>query len=187
MTPAIDHPPLPPLHAALARLVAAGIPHALGASGLLAANGLADVVHDWDVTCEADLDTLRRVFADVPHETYGNSGCHADHKLNLESNGIELIANFAFFVDGGVVRIPTLVSGTWNGVPLGSLEGWAVAYSLMGALEGGPKQAQRAARGEMLFTHLAAHGADRASVAALLSQPLPAPMRARLESLPPAE
>jgi hypothetical protein len=76
-------PPLEPLRAVLARLEAAGVPHALGGSGLLAALGLVERVNDWDVTCDADLDTLANLFADSPHERFGNSGCHADHKLNL--------------------------------------------------------------------------------------------------------
>jgi hypothetical protein len=174
-------PPIEPLRAALARLASAGIPHALGASGLCASLGLVERVNDWDVTCDADLDTLASVFADQPHERFGNSGCHADHKLNIESGGIELIARFAFFVPGGIVRIPTIVTGTWQGVPVGSPEAWAVAYALMGELEDSQRRRDRAA---LLFAHLAAHGADAATVAALLAEPLPASIAARLAALP---
>jgi hypothetical protein len=174
-------PPIEPLRACLARLEAAGVPHALGGSGMLAALGLVDHVNDWDVTCDADLDTLASLFADQPHERYGNSGCHADHKLNLENNGIELIARFAFFVDGGVVRIPTRVTRRWRELPVGSPEGWAVAYALMGELEGAP---HRTARAELLLAHMAAHGADAESIAFLLAQPLPGALAARLAALP---
>ena len=174
-------PPLEPLRRALARLAAAGVPHALGGSGLLAALGLVDVVHDWDVTCDATLDGLAGVFADLPHERFGNSGCHADHKLNLEGGGIELIARFAFFVPGGIVRIPTLATRTWNGVPVGSPEGWAVAYALMGELEG---VARRRERAEMLFGWLAENRADQAIVGTLLAEPLPAWLAGRLRALP---
>lgn len=177
----IEHPPLPPLHLAIARLEAAGIPHALGASGLCASLGLVPVVHDWDVTCEASLDTLTELFAEQPHERFGNSGCHADHKLNLEGGGIELIARFAFFVADGIVRIPTRVTGYWQGVPIGSPEAWAVAYALMGELEDSPRRTERA---ELLFGHLGRHGADGEVIRVLLAEPLPPALAARLEALP---
>ncbi len=177
----IAHPPLAPLLGALARLRDAGVPHALGASGLCASLGLVDSVNDWDVTCEADLDTLAALFADQPHERFGNSGCHADHKLNLEGGGIELIARFAFFVEGGIVRIPTRVTGEWNGVPVGSPEAWAAAYWLMGELE---DSARRRDRAERLFAHLERVGADGEIVRLLLAQPLPVALASRLEALP---
>jgi len=182
----IDHPPLGPLRAALAKLAAAGIPHALGASGLCAALGLVERVNDWDVTCEADLGTLESVFADEPGESFGNSGCHADQKRNLRGGEIELIARFAFFVPGGVVRIPTIVTREWNGVPVGSPEAWAVAYALMGTLDDEAQRARRSARAEALFGWLGAHGAGPGAVRALLAEPLPADVAARLAALPPA-
>lgn len=174
-------PPLEPLRAVLARLAAAGVPHALGGSGLLASLGLVERVNDWDVTCDADLEPLAAIFADVPHERFGNSGCHADHKLTLEGGAIELIVRFAFFVPGGIVRIPTIVTGEWQGLPVGSPEGWAVAYALMGELEGAQRRIERA---DTLFALLASRGADREAVAALLAQPLPAALATRLERLP---
>lgn len=180
----IAHPPLEPLRAALARLDAAGIAHALGASGLCAALGLVERVNDWDVTCDADLATLETLFAGEPGASFGNSGCHADHKLNLRGGEIELIARFAFFVEGGIVRIPTRVSRSWNGLPVGSPEAWAVAYALMGALDEEAHRARRAARAEALFGWLAANGAEPGAVRALLDEPLPAALAARLAALP---
>jgi len=174
-------PPIEPLRRVLARLEAAGVPHALGGSGLLAALGLIDRVGDWDVTCEAALEPLAAVFPGEPQERFGNNGCHADEKLVLEGGSIELIARFAFFVAGGIVRIPTRVSARWRDLPVGSPEGWAVAYALLGELEGSPRRTERA---ERLFAHLAAHGADRECVALLLAQPLPAALAARLAALP---
>jgi hypothetical protein len=176
-------PPLEPLRRALARLAAAGIPHALGASGLCAALGLVDRVNDWDVTCEASLPELVALFHEEPHATFGNSGCHADHKLNLEGGTIELIARFAFFVPGGVVRIPTRVSRRWQELPVGSPEAWAVAYALMGELEDSARRRERAA---LLFGWLEAHGADAPTVRELLAQPLPDSIAARLSALPVA-
>ena len=173
-------PPLEPLRRVLARLEAAGVRHAVGGSGLLAALGLVERVNDWDVTCDADLDTLADLFAGQPHERFGNSGCHADHKLNLEGGRIELIARFAFFVAGGVVRIPTRVTTRWRGLPVGSPEGWAVAYAIMGELDNAPHRTERA---ELLFAHLAAHGADAKTIEFLLAQPLPAMLAERIAAL----
>jgi hypothetical protein len=179
----LAHPPLEPLRAALARLARAGIPHALGASGLCAALGLVERVNDWDVTCDADLATLEALFADEPGESFGNSGCHADHKRNLRGGEIELIARFAFFVGDGVVHIPTRVTRQWNGVPVGSPEGWAVAYALMGKLDDEAHRERRTARAELLFGWLEQHGADGEAVLPLLAQPLPRPVAARLAAL----
>jgi hypothetical protein len=177
------HPPLEPLRAALAKLSSAGIPHALGASGLCAALGLVDRVNDWDVTCDADLATLEALFADEPGESFGNSGCHADHKRNLRGGEIELIARFAFFVGDGVVHIPTRVTRHWNGVPVGSPESWAVAYALMGSLDDEAHRERRSARAELLFAWLAQHGADPVAVQALLAEPLPEWLARRLSAL----
>lgn len=182
----IAHPPIEPLREALATLAGAGVPHALGASGLCAALGLVERVNDWDVTCDADLATLEALFAGEPGESFGNSGCHADHKRNLRGGEIELIARFAFFVPGGVVRIPTVVTRAWHGVPVGSPEAWAIAYALMGAFDDEAHRARRRERSELLFGWLDANGADPGTVARLLAEPLPADLAARLAALPAA-
>jgi len=182
----IAHPPLEPLLATLARLERAGIPHALGASGLCAALDLIERVNDWDVTCETDLVTLEALFADEPGRSFGNFGCHADHKLNLRDGEIELIARFAFFVEGRVVRIPTRVTRRWRGVPVGSPEAWAVAYALMGAYDEEADRERRRARAELLFAWIERHGAHADVVRELLAQPLPAGLAARLAALPVA-
>ena len=182
----VAHPPLEPLRAALAKLSSAGIPHALGASGLCAALGLVDRVNDWDVTCDADLATLEALFADEPGESFGNSGCHADHKRNLRGGEIELIASFAFFAGDGIVHIPTRVTRHWSGVPVGSPEAWAVAYALMGALDDEAHRERRNARAELLFGWLAEHGTDAEAVRALLAEPLPEGLAKRLSALPSA-
>jgi len=169
------------LLALLARLRQHRLPHALGASGLLAALGLVDRVNDWDVTVEAPIEALEAACAGLEFTRHGNSGCHADHKLGFAKERIELIADFAFFVPGGVVRIPTLVTGSWRGIPVGSPTAWAVAYALMGELEGSLRRRERA---EALFGWLAGSRGEPEARARLGAQPLPDGLARRLESLP---
>ena len=177
----MDHPRLETLHDAVARLRAAGIPCALGGSGLLAGLGLVDHVGDWDITAEGDLATIASLFADRQPEIAGNSGIHADHKVMLPQDAVEVIVNFAFAVEGPVVRIPTLARGSWNGVPLASPEAWAVAYALMGEYEG---VARRRERAELLFGHVEKTGADPEALRLLLAEPLPEFLARRLIALP---
>jgi hypothetical protein len=176
----VDHPRLESLQDAVARLTGAGIPCALGGSGLLAALGLVDHVRDWDVTAEGDLAAIAALFADRPHEIAGNAGIHADHKVMLTDDDLEVIVNFAFNVEGPVFRIPTIVSGSWQGMPLASPEAWAVAYALMGEYEGVAKRRERA---EMLFAHVERTGADPEAIRLLLAEPLPEFLVRRLIAL----
>ncbi len=169
-------PPFAPLAEASRRLAAAGILHALGASGLLCAHGLADHARDWDVTVDADRDQVEPLFADLAPRFVGSSGVHADSKLILHDGVVELILRFAFVVPGGIVRVPTLVDGAWRGIPLGALEAWAVAYALL----------ERPVRADLVFARLAERGARPGALAAVLSEPLPAELAKRLRALPPA-
>ncbi len=175
-----EHPPLAPLQALLERLRAAGLPHALGGSGLLAIHGLVDGARDWDLAVDADIDALAAACQGLEFSRHGNGGCHADHKLGFAHQRIELIARFAFFVAGGVVRVPHRVTGTWRGVPLGSLTAWAAAYALMGELEGSARRRERA---ELCFARLAKRPAEPEVLAELLAQPLPAALGSRLAAL----
>ena len=167
-------PALAPLVARVERLESSGIVVALGGSGLLAALGLADIVRDWDLTTDAALETVREALAGERTAHHGSDELHADQKLVLDDEAIEIIIGFAFHVEGGVVRIPTVVTGRWQGIPLGSPEGWAVAYELLG----------RPRKSETLLAHLAAVGADAQSIARLLREPLPGAIAARLADLP---
>jgi hypothetical protein len=173
-------PPLEPLREILAVLDTAELPHAIGASGLLMALGLVDHVNDWDVTVEADIDTLAGLFPGRAFSRHGNSGGHADHKLSFESERVELISRFAFFVPGGVVRVPTVVTRTWNGLPIGSPAAWAAAYAIMAEQE---NDARRAGRAELLFEWLARNDASDVGLAAILAEPLPAAIAERLRAV----
>jgi hypothetical protein len=183
-SPALRTPPVEGLRRITARLDAAGIAWAVGASGLLAALGLVDEVNDWDVQVEADPESVRALYPDLPHVFHGHGGCHADWKLAFAEQHTELIPRFAFFVPGGVVRVRLMVSGTWRGLPIASPEGWACAYALMGELDEPGLRARRARRSELLFAHLAREGADPARLDAILAEPLPAALAARLRALP---
>ena len=186
---ALDAPPLAPLRDLLARLDRAGHAYALGASGLLAALGLVAKVNDWDVQVDASIDELARATQGVASARFGNDGVHADHKLSFDAERVELIAGFAFFGRGtrgrgrgsGVVTIPFAVTGTWQGLPLASPTAWAAAYALMGELE---DSARRRERADLLFAWLRGRAPERAVIDALLAQPVPAELAARLRALP---
>jgi hypothetical protein len=167
-------PPIGPLRDLVARLEDAGLVCALGGSGLLVALGLAREAHDWDLTTDAPRARLEALFPDQRPAHVGSGGVHADQKLVFEASRIECIIGFAFHVTGAVVRIPTRVTGRWQDVPVGSPEAWAVAYTLLG----------RAPKADLLFAHLERRGADPEITAALLAQPLPAPLANRLRALP---
>lgn len=167
-------PPIEPLREVARRLEAAEITFALGGSGLMHALGLADAVRDWDVTTDAPRAAVRDALADLDPVLHGNSGIHADHKVTAFAGGIEVICQFAFFGPGGVIRIPTIVTGAWQGIPLGSPLAWAVAYALMIGEKPG-----RAEKAETLFAYAREHPDSRA-LAALATAPLPEGLRRRL-------
>ncbi len=167
-------PPLPPLLDLVERLASQGLTVALGGSGLLAALGLADIVGDWDLTTDVPFERVVAAVAGERPAQLGPDRLHADRKLVLAGGTVEVIVGLAFRTGGGVVRIPTVVSGWRDRVPLGSPEGWAVAYDLLG----------RTAKSDALFRHLAARGADPGTVARLLREPLPRSLATRLVALP---
>jgi hypothetical protein len=166
-------PPLEPLLALVARLEAGGIRCALGGSGLLAALGLTVTAHDWDLTADAPLEQLVPFAGGWPFETAGPGGVHADAKLRFPAHSIEIIARFAFHGPRGVIRIPTVVTGRWRGVPLGSPEAWLAAYHLL----------ERPANRDLLLGHLRTRGHDDGVVQMLLAEPLPGELAEMLASL----
>lgn len=174
------HPPFEHLMSAGDRLTAAGHEWGLGGSGLLYALGLAEHVGDWDLQTDASAEACEAVFTDRPYQRFDANGCHADHKLTLPDWDAEIIIRFAFATPRGVVRVPARVSGVWQGVPLASPEGWAVAYWLLGELDGEPARTTKA---QTLLAHLARHGADRVRLAELLDQPLPETLAELLRAL----
>ena len=183
--PVLRLPPLEPMRAITARLDAAGIEWGVGASGLLASLGLVDQVNDWDIQVEAGPDQVRAVFAGEPYEFHGHGGCHADWKLAFAEARTEVIPRFAFFAPAGIVHVRLSVSRHWRGLPIASPEGWACAYWLMGEYDEPALRERRAARAESLLAHLERSGADRARTEAILAEPLPEPLAARVRALLP--
>lgn len=181
--PEVSLPPREPLRMVTERLDAAGIEWAVGGSGLLAALGLVERVNDWDVQVECEPEALKFLFRTLPHEFHGHGGCHADWKLAFEAQRTEVIPRFAFFVPAGVVRVQMHVTRHWQGLPIASPEGWAVAYWLMGRYDEPEHRVRRAARAELLFAWLTEHGADAERVTEMLEEPLPAELADRLRQL----
>ena len=105
----------------------------------------------------------------------GPAGRHADHKLIVGDGKIEIIVGFAIRSGENAVRIPTLVTGHWNGIAIGSPTAWAVAYWLLG----------REAKAELLLGHLRREGAEPRALGLFRSQPLPDVLSDRLSRLPP--
>lgn len=179
-------PSMGPLLDVVKTLDSAGIPCALGGSGLLAALDRINVVNDWDLTCDADVRDVHAKLGRRAPTLHGNGGCHADHKLTFAADRVEVICRFAFFVPGGTVHVPTHVTRRWRGLPVGSPEGWAVAYTLLGLYDEATQRGRRAERAELLFDWLAHNGASGSRVDELLRQPLPLPLAERLRALPRA-
>lgn len=177
-------PAMGPLLEIVRTLEAGGVACSLGGSGLLAALDLINVVNDWDLCCDADVRDVHAKLARRAPVLHGNGGCHADHKLAFAADRVEVICRFAFFVPGGTVQVPSHVTRRWRGLPIGSPEGWAVAYALMGAYDEPAQRARRSERSALLFDWLRRQGASAARVEQLLSQPLPLDVAEKLRALP---
>lgn len=158
-------------------LSAAGITWALGGSAVLIAHGLQQVApSDWDVTVDADPETVRAALAAVAYTENPRTGdgiYATGARLVIEPN-VDLLCQFAIRTETGIIYLPTVVSRTWEGLPVGSPEVWAVAYRLM----------DRPAKADLLTGYLLSRGADPAVKAALLAQPLPLMLRDEVEAWP---
>lgn len=113
-----------------------GIVAALGGSAVLAALGLVDVVHDWDITTDADVDAVRAaldaagiayVEAPKPDASYA-----ARAYIQVVDAPIEISVGYAIGTPDGDVAIPTVIGRTWLGLPLSDPAPWVIAYRAMG-------------------------------------------------------
>ncbi|WP_028921456.1 hypothetical protein [Pseudonocardia acaciae] len=124
--------------AVVGALRADGLVAAVGGSGLLVALGLAEVAHDWDVTVDAPTSSvaaaLRRGGLDFRDGTERGGVYASDARYVIDGgdHDIDVLVNFALRGPGGVVRLPTVVTGCWRGLPLADPEVWARAYRLLG-------------------------------------------------------
>jgi hypothetical protein len=131
-------PGLEPVRGVLAAIEAAGMVAAVGGSGLLAALGLIDRVRDWDITVDADPQAVREALAagGIDHlDRPAADGLFAT-KARLGVDGgdhdVDIIIGFAVRTDDRIVALPTLVTGSWLGLPLADPDVWARAYRLLG-------------------------------------------------------
>ncbi|MDF2628074.1 MAG: hypothetical protein K0R39_1905 [Symbiobacteriaceae bacterium] len=165
-------PPIEPLRLVVERLTSAGIQAALGGSGLLYSLGLVEAVRDWDLTTDAALaEVAGALKADIPWapSPTGDQGYATVNRINITPSGadIDMMIRFAVHSEGGVVTFPTIVTGHFRGIPVGSPEVWAVAYELIG----------RPAKATLLHDYLRRKGAQSDVAAKMLAQPLPEAVR----------
>ena len=167
-------PPIEPLRQVVDRLASAGISAALGGSGLLYSLGLVDAVRDWDLTTDADVPAVIAALGDLPwsQSPTGDQSYATASRINVTPHGadIDLMVKFAVRSETGVVRLPTIVTGQFESIPVGSPEVWAVAYQLIG----------RPAKADMLNVYLRQQGARSEIRAQLLAEPLPEAIRRRV-------
>ncbi|WP_153034101.1 hypothetical protein [Amycolatopsis sp. YIM 10] len=131
-------PPLPVAQRVVTALEAGGLTAAVGGSGLLVALGLADVAGDWDVTVDADARevaaALERAGLTYRDDTIGGENYSTDVRFVVSEAGheVDVLVGFALRGPSGEVeRLPTRVSGHWQGLPLADPEVWARAYRLL--------------------------------------------------------
>lgn len=120
------------------RLKKANIKHALGGSGLMASLGLIKDVRDWDLTTDAEWETVEPLLKGLSYEIKSPTELFPSKYLcviKIGNTSIDLIGGFAVSTNNGVFKVPTLVTGEWEGVPVGSPAVWAKAYDLMGRPE----------------------------------------------------
>ncbi|HYF92771.1 MAG TPA: hypothetical protein VD969_11060 [Symbiobacteriaceae bacterium] len=164
-------PPLGPLHKVYYTFKSAGVEVALGGSGLLYSLGLIDTVRDWDLTTDATTDHVMAALGALPwaQAPTGDQAYATACRLHITPDGadIDLMAGFAIRCESGVVRLPTIVCGALEGVPVGSPEVWAVAYWLMG----------RHPKADLLNAYIRRQGFRSEIQAIMLAQPLPATTR----------
>jgi len=178
-----DHPPLDCIQPLSAALQDADCTPTLGGSGLLVAHGLPFPVHDWDLIVNADRASVAPVLDGLGchwHDATDGHPRFPSQKLIVaapdSSHTIDVMLRFAVLPEGGTtpVSIPSLRDGTWNGLPLGSLLAWLVAYRLM----------NRPFKPDAIAAYLRIHGIDAAQRDRLLAEPLPDDLRAELHAFP---
>ena len=115
-----------------------GLAGAIGGSGLLAALGLTQVVHDWDITTDGAPSSVERALAEAGYPyRYGATGVGvfattALYIVDAATHQIDVIVGFAIRIEGRRIELPTRVTATWRGLPLAAPTVWEQAYRAMG-------------------------------------------------------
>jgi hypothetical protein len=175
------HPPLDTVRRVFDAFAAQGIFAALGGSGLLLAHGLVATVRDWDITVDDDPARVEAALTNAGLSFQGSLGDTVtyDTRWRIIVDGgdhdIDIMIGFAVRTPTGTVAIPAVVDGSWNGMPLASLEAWLVAYRLM----------ERPGKPDLIAHHLKQHGASAPGTERMLREPLPDPIRHELLDLLP--
>jgi len=115
-----------------------GLAGAIGGSGLLAALGLTQVVHDWDITTDGAPSSVEIALTEAgyPYKSTsagrGNFATTALYAVDALSHEVDVIVGFAVRSEGRRVELPTRVTGLWQGLPLADPSVWEQAYRMMG-------------------------------------------------------
>ncbi len=129
-------PPLAPLRSVSERLATVGVVHALGGSGLRRALGEPCPVRDWDLTTDADPILVHRALIGLDHRLLPAASPWASAaawSVDVAGTTVDVIVGFAIrTADGRVLRVPTVVTGWWRGVPLGDRARWSEAMDRIG-------------------------------------------------------
>jgi len=118
-------PPLSVVAAVVDAIQAQGAVAAVGGSGLLAALGLVGRVRDWDVTTDAETETVEAALratglpvAPAPAGE-GSYATRARFVVPCADHDVDVLVGFALRDNrGGVVPMPARVTRTWSGLPI---------------------------------------------------------------------
>ena len=138
--PVTELPSTPPLEAVKkvqGTLSRAGIPTAVGGSGLLVSLGLIDRAHDWDLVTDGEPEEVRSVIEGLglAYRTKGPMGVYrsaAVFTIDAGDHEIKVLVQFCLASAGRAVSIPARRGHTWNGLVMARPQEWATAYRLMG-------------------------------------------------------
>lgn len=134
------------------RLSEHGIAHALGGSGLMHALGIDVTVNDWDITTEAPEKDVIAALADfditrTPPSRQFPSGYLL--RIELATGSADIIGDFAIFANDMITPVPTIITGMWQGIPLGDPIVWARAYEAMGRNDKAAKLTRQLSDGQL--------------------------------------